>query len=140
MLDREEVRQKFLAGQEVLFDHITTKHGGVLMENANSGDLGLRVYKLYMEEDELSPEQIAARVDSWILDGTADVANTPDKKIDEALNCAFRLAGIDGAHHKDYCIDQMVRALTGNNYRQWVKDYEDGEEGPETYYWETGCP
>lgn len=140
MVDREERRITYLKDQENLFDHITTKHGGVLMETADSGDLGQRIYALYMEEDELSSEQIAARVDSWIFNGSADVADTPDKKIDEALNCAFRLGGVDGAHHKDYCIDQMVRALTGDNYRQWVKDFEDGEDGPETYYWEVGSP
>lgn len=39
------------------------------------------------------------------------------RELEARLKCALyyagELAGYDGAHHKDYCIDQMVRALTG---------------------------
>ena len=59
----------------------------------------------------------------------------------------------DGAHHKDWVIDQMVRALHGcpfkgepetgqygvnESYLDWVARYQDGENGPETYEWSTG--
>lgn len=68
----------------------------------------------------------------------------------------------DGAHHKQWIIDQMVRALTGcsmvertavdhrgraytyftqgesDEYLAWVADYCDGEDGPETYSWDCG--
>lgn len=59
----------------------------------------------------------------------------------------------DGAHHKDWVIDQMVRALfgcpfegdphtggygTNQEYLDWVERFEDGEDGPKTYIWETG--
>lgn len=54
--------------------------------------------------------------------------------IDKALNIAFRYAMIDGAHHKTWAIDQMVRALMGDGYDQWVKDYE--QYG--MYHWDTG--
>lgn len=54
-------------------------------------------------------------------------------RIDEALDLAFNDAQIDGAHHKAWVIDQMVRALTSDDYEQWVADYEkDG------YEWDTG--
>ena len=71
----------------------------------------------------------------------------------------------DGDHHKMWIIDQMVRALTGcstveaegrnpstgktftylkmgksKEYLKWVADYENGEEGPRTYEWDTGVP
>lgn len=43
----------------------------------------------------------------------------------QRIKDALALAGnIDGAHHKQYTIDQMVRALTGDAYDQWVADYE----------------
>lgn len=45
---------------------------------------------------------------------------------------------IDGDWHKMWVIDQMVRKLTGPKYKQWVKDFENGEEGPETYAWDVG--
>lgn len=30
----------------------------------------------------------------------------------------------DGAHHKQWTIDQMVRVLTGEDYEKWVKSYQ----------------
>lgn len=136
--EKEDNHEYFLNEQEALFDLVTEKHGGVLMENENSGGLGLRVYNLYIEG--LTTNQVADRITSWVNTGSADIADTPEKRVDEALNCAFNYAGIDGAHHKDYCIDQMVRALTGDKYRQWAKDFEAGVDGPQTYCWEVGCP
>ncbi len=56
-------------------------------------------------------------------------------KIKSALDLA---ENIDGAHHKQWIIDQMVRALTGSGYQLWVTAYQDGEDGPETYAWDTG--
>ena len=47
----------------------------------------------------------------------------------------------DGAHHKTWAIDQMVRALTGPDYEQWVLDYEDNDDDvdPEDrIHWDTG--
>lgn len=86
------------------------------------------------------------------------------ERIQKALDFAIRYGGIDGAHHKDWVIDQMVRALTGcpvvtetakdyrgeeytyecqgesEEYEQLVADACDGEEGPDTYGWEVGIP
>lgn len=39
--------------------------------------------------------------------------NDYKKMVEEALSVALQYGGIDGAHHKDWVIDQMVRALTG---------------------------
>lgn len=55
-----------------------------------------------------------------------------------ALEIALRYGGIDGAHHKAWVIDQMVRALTGDEYEQFVADAKAGEDGPETYEWDEG--
>ena len=51
--------------------------------------------------------------------------------VGEAVAIAVRHGGTDGAHHKDWVIDQMVRALTGDRYSQVVAEARDGEDGPE---------
>ena len=80
----------------------------------------------------------------------------------KALEIASDCGGIDGAHHKMWVIDQMVRALTGcpvvsdtardcngelytfqrqgesDAYRRWVQDFQHGDDGPHTYAWDVG--
>lgn len=71
---------------------------------------------------------------------------------------AMRVGGVDGDHHRAWVIDQMVRILCGvalgengapaymgnrewaenAEYRAWVSERCDGEDGPETYSWYTG--
>lgn len=51
----------------------------------------------------------------------------------EALQIAWDQAGYDGVHHKEYVIDQMVRALLGSQYDEWVRRYEGDD-----YTWPTG--
>lgn len=63
---------------------------------------------------------------------------TDQQKIVAALAIITRYGGIDGAHHKQWTLDQVVRALTGGAYRHWVRGYQKGDEGPNTYEWETG--
>lgn len=90
-------------------------------------------------------------------------ATNKSERIEKALSIAVAYGGIDGAHHKDWVIDQMVRALTGcpvetltqtprgggepytyqaqgesENYKELVANACDGEDGPQTYSWETG--
>ena len=60
------------------------------------------------------------------------------EKIIAALDIANSYGGIDGCHHKMWVIDQMVRALTGTGYDDWVKEHDDGEDGPNTYEWDCG--
>lgn len=60
------------------------------------------------------------------------------EKIQKALDIALQFGGIDGAHHKDWVIDQMVRALTQEQYQDWVRRACDGPDGPQTYNWEEG--
>lgn len=63
-----------------------------------------------------------------------------DDRIEKALDLAVRYGQIDGAHHKTWVIDQMVRILAGDGYEQLVKDACDGEDGPKTYGWDVGIP
>lgn len=60
--------------------------------------------------------------------------------IDSALDIAFEYSGFDGAHNKQWVIDQMVIALYGGEdtdaYREFVESYEnpEGDEmDPEEY-------
>lgn len=62
---------------------------------------------------------------------------TPEERIDEALVIA-ECGTTDGAHHKMWVIDQMVRVLLGDDYAAWVEAFCDGEDGPNTYEWDTG--
>jgi len=74
---------------------------------------------------------------------------TTKQRIKDALEYATDYGGTDGAHHKMWVIDQMVRALTGcpcrtpeaeesDEYKQWVEEHNDGEDGPNTYDWDKG--
>lgn len=84
------------------------------------------------------------------------------ERIQKALHIAVAYGGVDGDHHKAWCIDQMVRALTGCpkvavhandtngkpfvyeklgesvEYLQLVAEARAGEDGPETYDWDVG--
>jgi hypothetical protein len=60
------------------------------------------------------------------------------KRIEEALRLAMSHGQTDGAHHKMWVIDQMVRALAGDHYEQFVKNACHGEDGYDTYEWDTG--
>jgi hypothetical protein len=56
-----------------------------------------------------------------------------------ALDTAVSYGQIDGSHHKSWVIDQMVRAIVGEDrYKEFVILYKDGEDGPETYTWDEG--
>ena len=58
----------------------------------------------------------------------------------KALTIARKYGGIDGDHHKNWVIDQMVRSIIDNEeqYLAFVKDVKNGEDGPETYEWDEG--
>jgi hypothetical protein len=92
------------------------------------------------------------------------VKNEAQFRLEIALHIAFKYAGNDGAHHKDWVIDQMVRALTGcpleqrqevaytgksytymaqgrsQEYLEFVAAACKGEDGPDTYSWSEGIP
>ena len=59
-----------------------------------------------------------------------------EEKISAALAVAEAWSTIDGAHHKQWIIDQMIRALTGDGYDEWVLQYNGNEE--ETDEWNVG--
>jgi hypothetical protein len=65
------------------------------------------------------------------------------KRADAALDIAMRSGGVDSAHHKAWVIDQMIRALLGydedtKHYDAFIKEHNNGEDGPDTYEWDVG--
>lgn len=65
----------------------------------------------------------------------SETATSPAKA---ALDLIHQYAGIDGAHHKQWLLDQLVRTMTGDGYAAWIKEWQAGEDGPETYLWDEG--
>jgi hypothetical protein len=85
-----------------------------------------------------------------------------EERIQKALDIAAIYGGIDGSHHKAWVIDQMVRSLTAcpmvpatakdcrgeeysfwrlgesDEYREFIRSHNEGEDGPETYEWDEG--
>ena len=78
-------------------------------------------------------------LDEIIAKCTAAGKRNPDR-IANALSVAISYGQIDGAHHKTWVIDQMVRALAGGRYDELIRIANDGEDGPDTYAWDTGTP
>lgn len=56
------------------------------------------------------------------------------KEMEKAVDLAFQYGQIDGAHHKTWVIDQMVRALLGPDYDIFISEYQEGGE----YEWDVG--
>lgn len=61
-----------------------------------------------------------------------------DADIKKVLELIFQYGQIDGDHHKAWVIDQIVRILTGDKYKEWVKEYTYDEETGECYSWNKG--
>lgn len=55
---------------------------------------------------------------------------TEKERISDAIEMAVMYGGIDGAHHKNWVIDQMVRILAGDDYERIVLErWFDGPIG-----------
>lgn len=67
-----------------------------------------------------------------------DSEDQKQQKLNRILELVEQYGGIDGAHHKQWVLDQIIRTITQDNYEQWVEDYCDGEDGPDTYEWDEG--
>ena len=52
---------------------------------------------------------------------------------EKVLNFINEWGGIDGGHHKQWVLDQLVRIVAGDGYEEWVAKYSAGDEGPDTY-------
>lgn len=71
---------------------------------------------------------------------TGDILIEISSRMEAALEIIREYGGIDGAHHKQWVLDQVVRTLTAEGYGQWVAKHNAGEDGSETYKWSEGTP
>jgi len=63
--------------------------------------------------------------------------NNAEDRIKAALDTAFQYGQVDGAHHKAWVIDQMVRCLLGDDYEKFVEKYQEPFDG-DYYEWDEG--
>jgi hypothetical protein len=57
---------------------------------------------------------------------------------DELVEVILDYGGIDGAHHKQWILDQLLRRMLGSQYEAKIEEWQSGEDGPETYLWDEG--
>ena len=73
------------------------------------------------------------------IEATATIKiNGAAKRIIAALKVASEFAAWGNSPYQEWTIDQMVRALTGDDYEEFVRAYCDGDDGPNTYRWSEG--
>lgn len=58
-----------------------------------------------------------------------------DERIEKAMALITRYGMIEGAHHKQWVLDQVARELLGEDYAAWVFAMN---EDPEYEEWDTG--
>jgi hypothetical protein len=61
-----------------------------------------------------------------------------EERIREVMDLIARYGGIDGEHHKQWILDQIVRTVMQDKYREWVAAWNYGGDGPDTYAWDEG--
>lgn len=60
------------------------------------------------------------------------------ERIHKALEIAWDYANTDGAHHKQWTINEMVNALTGGNFEDLKELYEAELPDGDWYEWDEG--
>jgi hypothetical protein len=58
---------------------------------------------------------------------------SPQDRINAAVSLINELGDIDGAHHKQWLLDQVVRLLLAEEYDAWAKAID-----AEGFYWDQG--
>ncbi len=58
-------------------------------------------------------------------------------KTKKAIELIEEYGWIDGGHHKQWVLDQIIRVLV-KDYDEWKRGFCDGEDGQETYEWDEG--
>jgi hypothetical protein len=108
--------------------------GGVFVALRNGDkDMGESVLQTLVRWERISRQNPAGSV----------TVHAPDVEavmilVRKCLNVAQMYGSTDGAHHKAWVIDQMVRQLLGDDYDAWVHAIKAGDDGPDTYEWDTG--
>lgn len=84
------------------------------------------------------------------LDSHEVTVMSDEQRLDAILVFIGQSGDTDGAHHKQWALDQIVRIATkckndglGNyiksaEYHEWIRFHADGEDGPNTHEWDEG--
>jgi len=83
------------------------------------------IQRLAAEVERLTVEVGVTEIQRHIVDELLQ----KQARIDATLAIAYRYGGIDGEHHKEWVIDQMVRQLTGDYYAKWREHYDNADDG-----------
>lgn len=85
----------------------------------------------------IDPDPVTGRQTEWGVFERQEAENDTER-VQLALELLAADGQVDGDHHQKWVIDQTVRILAGDGYAQWIAEYRDGEDGPETYSWDEG--
>ena len=61
-----------------------------------------------------------------------------NNKKQQVLDLIFEYGGINGSHHKQWLLNEIVKVITEDEYKNWTAYFENGEDGPKTYEWDIG--
>lgn len=61
-----------------------------------------------------------------------------DRQPERAMQFVMQHAGVEGAHHLDWVIDQAVRIWLGPEYDETIAAWQSGPDGPGTFEWREG--
>lgn len=67
-------------------------------------------------------------------------ASTAEDKVKAALDLIVQYGGVDGSHHKQWLLDQVVRTLVNGEYeyRQFCERIRVDEDGEVYEEWDEG--
>ncbi len=61
------------------------------------------------------------------------------EKIDKASKFILEWGCVDGGHHKQWTLDQVLRILVEDKYDDMIEEFEDRDaDGEPQYLWEDG--
>lgn len=67
---------------------------------------------------------------------------TDEEKLSKILDLAASYAGVDGSHHKQHALVEIVKLIKGDDFDSWYEDYLGQDENGDPIYceWEEGTP
>ncbi len=122
MIVSQRSRIKELENEKPLFDGLTAERRIVsLKERIEELEQFYRVVRLRNEK---------------YADEVQELEKALEAK-DKALDMIFEWGGIDGGHHKQWLLNELVKVLA-DDHGEWIKKFNDGEDGADTYEWDEG--
>jgi hypothetical protein len=78
-----------------------------------------------------------ARSKTWV-ESIPSITAIDQFMMDGVLDLVAQAGLTDGGHHKQWGLDQIARKIMGDRYEEWVAAICKGDDGPDTYSWDTG--